>query len=133
MNSVPELDTLLQRSLDSISLKLRSALHFLNEYELLVPEGNPLLDSSYDAICQNRSCVQSSIVCADVEVNAFKTVFIDCPAYTQLKAISCWTFEFRYGVGLFHSVADFKSNIQSLLDSISSGEIINPPAAINRG
>ncbi|MGZ8152457.1 MAG: hypothetical protein ACXWT2_04995 [Methylovulum sp.] len=130
MSADIKLDTLAERSLEHIERKLCCALHFLEQYELLVPSGAPLLDSSYDDIQKNKLCVESSLLEADVAVRSFMLVFIDCPIYAQLKAISLWTFEFNYGVGLFKSVTDFKANIQSLLDSISAGEVIEPPAKV---
>jgi len=58
MTVIISFDTLIERSLDQIRRQLRSALHFLEQYELLLPSGVPLLDSSYEDIQYKKACVE---------------------------------------------------------------------------
>lgn len=133
MSAVFDLDIITQRSLDQIARELDTALHFLREYESLMPAGHPLLDSSYDDILKHKTCVEISLNNAHVNVLSFMRVFIGCPVYIQLQAISLWTFEFNYSIELFESLTDFKANIQTVVDSISAGEVIKPPAKMGWG
>ncbi len=129
----PTIDDLYCRSFDQIATKLRSALHFLNEYELLMPEGRPLLDSSYEAIRKNRACVESSIYDACIQADALRIIFRGFPVHDQLKVVYDWLFELNYGINLFALAPDFKINIQILLNSVSMGSVLELPAKPNWG
>lgn len=121
-------ETLSKRSLEQIARQLHSSIYFLDEYELLISKDYPLIDYSSDLIRTKKACVQLCIRKADDEVQAFKSVFIDCSVYPQLKAISAWTFKLTCAIGLFDSVDDTKAIIIDLLRSIESGEVIAPPS-----
>lgn len=131
-NTLVVSDVLAERSLELIASKLRSALHFLGEYESLMPDGRPLLDATYDSIRDKKLCVELVLRDVDVLVSSFVSIFSDRPCRSRFEAVELWSFEFNYRCGLFHSVPAFKANIQTLIDRISTGEVIEPPVKMGQ-
>ena len=133
MSLVIEPSTLASRALCQIERDLNSALIFLNEYELLMPEGKPCLDASYDEIQRKKACVELALSNAYARVYAFRFVFADCAEYALFKSFSEWLFELSHGICLFHSVPDFRAAIQTLLDSILTRSVLDKPIVMTWG
>lgn len=119
-------DTLSKRCLNEIAMQLRSAIHFLDEYQLLVSQDYPQIAYSSQLIQTKKDCYWLCIHKSDDAVRAFMNVFTDCSVYSQLQVISTFTFKLVYSVDLLESVDGTKALITDLLRTIESQVIALP-------